>query len=246
MNALFDAHHDDPQFGHRFLADQAADAARPMSERTAWALCSQMGWWSSFAKTRRGKGRPGLPVHDDRVQRQFRADGLDRVWLTDITEHPTSEGKLYLCAVKDVCPNRIVGSSIDEQMTSNLAATAISNAVARRLAAGHDPAGCIVHSDRGSQFRSRAFVTNLARHGLLGSIGRVGAAGGNAAMESFFALLQKNVLNTRRWSSRDEFRLRIITWIEQTYHRRRRQCARGGLTPIEVETIMRTTAPLAA
>lgn len=148
-----------PHFGHRFLTDQTADAGQPMSERTAWALCAQMGWWSSFAKTRRGKGRPGPPVHDDRVQRDFRTHDLDRVWLTDITEHPTSEGKLYLCAVKDVCSNRIVGDSINERMTSNLAVAAISNAVTRRRADGHAPAGCIVHSDRGSQFRSRAFVT---------------------------------------------------------------------------------------
>lgn len=163
-----------------------------------------MGWWSSFANTRRGKGRPGPPVHDDRVQRAFRAHDLDRVWLTDITEHPTSEGKLYLCAGKDVCSNRIVGYSINERMTSNLAVAAISNAVTRRRADGHDPAGCIVHSDRGSQFRSRAFVTTLGQHRLVGSMGCVGAAGDNAAMESFFALLQNNVLNTRRWTSQDE------------------------------------------
>lgn len=77
----------------------------------------------------------------------------------------------------------------------------------------------------------------LKRHGLTGSMGRVGAAGDNAAMESFFALLQKNVLNRRRWTTREELRLAIITWTERTYHRRRRQRALGKLTPIEYETI---------
>jgi transposase InsO family protein len=73
--------------------------------------------------------------------------------LTDITEHHTAEGKLYLCAVKDVHSNRIVGYSIDSRMKSRLAVTAIENAVARRAADGADVAGCIVHSDRGSQGR---------------------------------------------------------------------------------------------
>ena len=77
-------------------------------------------------------------------------------------------------------------------------------------------------------------------------MGRVGAAGDNAAMESFFSLLQKNVLNRQTWTTRDELRLAIIIWIERTYHRRRRQDSLGRLTPIEFETIMTTTANLAA
>ena len=77
-------------------------------------------------------------------------------------------------------------------------------------------------------------------------MGRVGAAGDNAAMESFFSLLQKNVLNRQTWTTRDELRLAIIIWIERTYHRRRRQDSLGKLTPIEFETIMTTTANLAA
>ena len=73
------------------------------------------------------------------------------------------------------------------------------------------------------QFRSRTFLDELRRHDLVGSMGQVGAAGDNAAMESFFALLQKNVLDRHRWTTRQELRLAIITWIERTYHRRRRQ-----------------------
>ncbi len=77
-------------------------------------------------------------------------------------------------------------------------------------------------------------------------MGRVGAAGDNAAMESFFALLQRNVLDRRSWSSREELRIAIVTWIEQTYHRRRRQTALGRLTPVEYETIMTPPASQAA
>ena len=128
-------------------------------------------------------------------------------------------------------------------MKSRLAVAALNSAVARR----GDVAGGIVHSDRGSQFRSLKFVHALNRHGMVGSMGRVGAAGDNAAMESFFALLQKNVLNRRRsWETREELRIAIVKWIERTYHRRRRQAALGRLTPIEYELIMSPTAIQAA
>ena len=77
-------------------------------------------------------------------------------------------------------------------------------------------------------------------------MGQVGSAGDNAAMESFFALLQKNVPDRQRWATRQDLRIAIITWTERTYHRRRRQPRLGRLTPIEYETIMTTPALQAA
>ena len=71
-------------------------------------------------------------------------------------------------------------------------------------------------------------------------MGRVGACADNAAMESFLALPQKNVLNRRRWTTREELRLAIVVWIEKTYHRRRRQDRLGRLTPIEFEALHQT------
>lgn len=242
-NALFDAHRDDPEFGYRYLHEEATDAGEAMSARTAWRICSENAWWSAFGKKKARHGKkPGPPVHDDRVQRDFTATEPNQLWLTDITEHPTDEGKLYLCAVKDGYSGRIVGYSMDSRMKARLAVDALNNAVIRR----RDVAGCIVHSDRGSQFRARTYVHALTRHDLLGSMGRVGAAGDNAAMESFFALLQKNVLDQRRWHTRDQLRTAIITWIERTYHRRRRQTRLGRLTPVEFETINTTQTATAA
>ena len=243
-NALYDAHIEDPEFGYRFLADEAKSFGEPMCDRTAWRLCRDQQWWSAFGKKKaRGKGKkPGPPVHDDLVQREFVAAAPNELWLSDITEHWTGEGKLYLCAVKDVWSNRIVGYSIDSQMTSSLAVTALNNAVLRR----GDVRGCVLHTDRGSQFRSRKLQRALTTHGMTGSMGRVGAAGDNAAMESFFSLLQKNVLNRGTWATRDELRSAIVTWIERTYHRRRRQARLGRLTPLEYETIMNKQVALAA
>jgi transposase InsO family protein len=246
-NALFDAHQDDPEFGYRFLVEEAREAGESMAERTAWKLCSALGWWSVFGKKRGRSGkRPGPPVHDDLVERVFKAEGLNQLWLADITEHWTREGKLYVCAIKDVCSNRIVGYSIDSRMKSRLAVTALNDAAARRHREGGDVAGCVLHTDRGSQFRSRKFVHAINRHSMVGSMGRVGAAGDNAAMESFFSLLQKNVLDRRIWNTRDELRIAIVRWIERTYHRRRRQAGLGRLTPVEYELIMTPAAAQAA
>ena len=214
-----------------------------MCEQTAWRICRDNQWSSVFGKKRGKNGkRPGPPVHDDLVKRDFTADDVNELWLTDITEHRTDEGKLYLFAIKDVFSGRIVGYSISDRMKARVAVNALDNAAAWR----RDVVACIVHSDRGSQFRSRKFVHALNRHHLIGSMGKVGAAGDNAAMESFFALLQEKVLDRKRRRTREELRIAIITWIKRTYHRRRRQARLGRLTPIEHEAIMNPTVSLAA
>ena len=200
--------------------------SRPSDMNTWRAGCGE-------SRTSGSEGGPEKPTHR-KVDRALRPDPY--------TEHRTAEGKVYLCAIKDVWSNRIVGYSIDSRMKARLAVNAIDNAAARR---GGDVAGCILHSDRGSQFRSRKAQRVLVRHGMVGSMGQVGSAGDNAAMESFFSLLQKNVLNRRTWTTREELRIEIVTWIERTYHRRRRQARLGRLTPIEYETIL-TPQPAAA
>jgi transposase InsO family protein len=243
-NALFDAHGDDPEFGYRLLADEAREAGHRACNRTVWRICAANSWWSVFGKARGANGKkPGAPAHEDRVRRDFTATAPNRLWLTDITEHRTSEGKLYCCAVKDVFSGRIVGYSIADRMKARLAVDALASAAARR---GGDVAGCVVHSDRGSQLRSRKYLAELRRHDLVGSMGQVASASDNAAMESVFSLLQKNVLDRRRWSTREDLRIAIVTWIERTYHRRRSQDRLGRLTPIGYETIMTTQVALAA
>lgn len=244
INAAREVWNEDPCLGYRLIADDLRDDGFVVSERRVWRLCSQNGL-SSVAHRRKGskkRRRPGPAVHDDLVKRHFTADAPNVLWLTDITEHRTSEGKLYLCAVKDVFAGRIVGYSISDRMRASIAVNALEDAVRRR---GH-PTGVIVHSDRGSQFRSRKYRRALRRHGLRGSMGRVGACADNAAMESFFSLLQKNVLDQHTWATRDQLRLAIVHWIEARYHRRRRQRRLGKLTPIEYEAIMDRTAALAA
>jgi putative transposase len=92
-NALFDAHRDDPEFGYRYLVEEARAAGEPMAERTAWRICTANRWWSVFGKKRGKNGKPGPPVHDDLVARDFTAEDPNTSWLADITEHSTPGGQ---------------------------------------------------------------------------------------------------------------------------------------------------------
>ncbi len=159
IDAVLGIHEDDPTLGYRFLTDELADVGITASENRVWRLCSTAGVFASHHRRKAKPGKPGPPVHDDllavvdekgRVTHEFIATAPNQVWLTDITEHPTKEGKLYLCAIKDCYSSKIVGYSIDSRMKSALAASALRNAIALR-----SPAGTICHSDRAVSFARR-------------------------------------------------------------------------------------------
>lgn len=180
IDLLRELHTDDPTLGYRFLTDELADLGITASENRVARLCS-IAEIAACHHRRKGKAsKPGPPVHDDllaviddtgRLRHAFTATAPNQVWLADITEHPTvRDGKLYLCAVKDVFSNKVVGYSIDSRMRSSLAVNAFRNAIALR-----NPTGTICHSDRGSQFRSKKVMRLLKNNGLKGSMGRVGA-----------------------------------------------------------------------
>jgi putative transposase len=237
INAALDVHRDDPEFGYRLITDELRDLGHSASENRVGRLCTAQRIYSVFAKKKGLRGKPGPAVHDDLVKRKFTAQAPDTLWLTDIIEHRTDEGKLYLCAIKDVWSNRIVGYSIDSNMRATLAVRALHSAIGARP---HE--GCVLHSDRGSRVPVEKVRPDLDQQRPARVDGLGGACADNAAMESFFALLQKNVLDRQRWRTRAELRLAIVTWIERTYHRKRRQRRLGTLTPIEFETINRTAA----
>ena len=115
--ALREAHADDAEFGYCLLADEARQLGFPMADRTAWRLCNQSGIMSAIVETQKRRGKkPGPPVCDDLVQRDFTTTAANQLWLVDITKHDTREGKIYLCAVKDVFSRRNVGYSIADRV----------------------------------------------------------------------------------------------------------------------------------
>jgi transposase InsO family protein len=180
---------------------------------------------------------PAPAVHDDLVQRRFLADAPDRLWVTDITEHPTAEGKVYCAAVLDVFSRTVVGWSIADHMRAELVVDALEMARWRRRPAP----GAVVHSDRGSQYTSWIFGHRLRAAGLLGSMGRVASSVDNGLMESFWSTMQRELLDRQRWGTRADLGSAIFEWIEAFYNPRRRHSALGYLSPAQFEHLHTAT-----
>lgn len=175
-------------------------------------------------------------IADDLVKRDFGRSKPDCLWITDITEHPTREGKLYCCVVLDAFSRKAVGWSIDSSQTAALVTNALGMAIGHRR-----PKGTVVHSDRGSQFTSWAFTQRVIEAGLFPSVGRTGTAHDNAMMESFWARMQVELLNRRSWKTRVELANSIFEYIELFHNKHRRHSSLNMLTPVEFEALHQTT-----
>ncbi len=180
------------------------------------------------------KGRKNLvnaATNEDLVKRQFSATRPNELWLTDITEHPTREAKVYCCCVLDLFSRKVVGWSINRHCDSDLVNGALSMAATSRATS----AQTVIHSDHGSQFTSWAFSKNIARIGLSGSMGTIGDCYDNAPMESFWGSMQIELLNRKRWASVLELSEAMADYIENFYNARRRHSSLDYLTPDEFE-----------
>jgi putative transposase len=190
--------------------------------------------------TGRPKFRRGLrpeATAADLVQRQFTRTGPDQLWVTDITEHPTREGKLYCAVVLDACSRRVIGWTIETTPTAALVTNALGMAIESRRPAG----GTLIHSDQGVQFTSWAFSQRAKASGLLPSMGGVGACYDNAMIESFWSRMQVELLDRQRWRTRLELANAIFDYLEIFHNRQRRHSSLGMLSPIEFETRQPTT-----
>jgi transposase InsO family protein len=181
---------------------------------------------------RRGYRVKRVSTTSDLVRRNFHRDGPNQLWVTDITGHPTREGKLYCCVVIDVYSRKVVGWVIDSSQRVDLATNALGMAIDTRGTV----AGGIIHGDHGTQFTSWTFTECARRAGLLPSLGNVDDPYDNAVAESFWARLQTELLNRRRWNTRVELANVIFEYVEGFHNRRRRHSALGRQTPIETRT----------
>jgi putative transposase len=184
------------------------------------------------------KSPVNVATADDLVCRDFSREAPNQLWLTDITEHPTREGKVYCCVVLDAHSRRIVGWSIDSHQASSLVTNALAMAISSRI----PPAGTVIHSDHGSQFTSWAFSERVRQAGLVPSMGTVGDAFDNAVIESFWARLQTELLNRKKWKTRIELSTALFEYLEIFHNRNRRHSSLGMLTPIEYEKVNNQTA----
>lgn len=196
-------------------------------------LMAQAGIVGIHKRRRRGCTlADGSDPAEDLVNRQFSAEGPNRLWVMDVTEHRTGTGKVYLAVVLDVWSRRVVGWSIADHIRAELVVDALQMATWRR----RPPAGqTIAHSDHGAQYTSWAFGRRLRAAGLMGSMGSIGDCFDNALVESFFGTLQSELLDQHTWTNRDELASAIFEWIEGWYNPTRRHSALDMLSPIAYE-----------
>jgi putative transposase len=173
-------------------------------------------------------------IATDLVERDFTRSGPNQLWVTDITEHPTREGKVYCCVVLDTYSRRVVGWSIDASPTAALVTNALGMAIDGRLGKRTDP-GTIIHSDQGVQFGSWAFTKRAKDSGLLASMGSIGDCYDNSMIESFWSRMQVELLDRKKWNTRLDLANAIFEYLEIWHNRKRRHSQLGWVTPIEFE-----------
>jgi putative transposase len=166
----------------------------------------------------------------DLVKRNFRVDGPDRLWVADITYVPTWAGFLYLAVVLDAWSRRVVGWAMATHLRTELVLDALNMALVRRL-----PRNVIHHSDQGAQYTSIEYGKRCREFAVRPSMGSVGDAYDNAMAESFFATLECELLDRRRFRTPAEAQTAIFEFIESWYNRRRRHSAIGYDSPINYE-----------
>ena len=174
--------------------------------------------------------RQGARPAPDLVERDFAAEAPDRLWVADITYIPTWAGFLYLAVVLDAFSRRVVGWSMANHLRTSLVLDALDMALGRRR-----PENVIHHSDQGSQYTSIAFGTRCRQAGVRPSMGSVGDCYDNALCESFFATLECELLDRRRFRTQAEARMAVFEFIEAWYNPRRRHSSIGYLSPINYE-----------
>lgn len=191
------------------------------------------GLVGAHARRRWRRGRPDTAPAPDLLERDFYAPGPDQRWVGDITEFATGDGKLYLAGILDLHDRSLVGWSMSERARTDLVLDALVMAITRR----HPDGEIIHHSDRGSVYTSLRFANHLEDLGLVASFGSTGDAYDNAAMESFWATLKRELAwihQCQRWSSRAELRAALFDYIEIFYNRSRHQAGLEHRTPSEV------------
>jgi putative transposase len=171
----------------------------------------------------------------DLVDRQFAVSGPDQLWVADITYVPTWAGFLYLAIVLDAFSRKVVGWAMQTHLRAEMVLAALDMAYTQRR-----PASVIHHSDRGTQYTSIAFGSRCKEMNVRPSMGSTGDAYDNAMAESFFATLECELLNRRRFKTQVEARMAIFEFIEGWYNPHRRHSSLGQLSPVNYERTMLT------
>ena len=206
---------------------------RPYDLKTITASLRRQGLVAKAARKFKAttNSKHNLPVFDNLLQQNFSASAPNQKWVSDITYLWTEEGWLYLAVIIDLFSRQVIGWSMSERMTADLACDALRMAIFRRKR----PKNVIVHSDRGSQYCSHAYRQLLQQHDLLGSMSAKGNCYDNACAESFFHSLKVEAIHGERFATRESMRQAVFEYIETDYNSVRLHSANDFLSPIEFE-----------
>jgi putative transposase len=208
-----------------------------VNKKLVWSIMRELGIKGLPGPKRRVVNLVNVATEEDLVQRNFTVDRPNVLWLTDITEHPTREGKVYCCVVLDAFSRRVVGWAIDRRCQTAL----VNDAVVMASESRTTGPSSIIHSDHGSQYTSWGFSQLVREKHLLGSMGTIGDGYDNAPMESFWGSMQIELLNRKKWRTKIELSIAIAEWIEHFYNPERLHSSLGYVPPIEFEALHSVT-----
>lgn len=233
IRQVFTIHH--RRYGSPRIHKELHDQGRAISRKRVARLMHEAEM-SARRKRRRvltTKSDTTHPVAPNLLNREFTAKEPNRKWVTDITYIPTMQGWLYLAVILDLYSRMVVGWSMSSNCDEQLVEHALDQALARR----RPKAGLLHHSDRGSQYTSRAYQLNLHQSGIIVSMSRKGNCWDNSVMESFFGTLKDECVRSTIYSSHDEARLALFSYMEVYYNRIRRHSTLGYVSPLIYEQL---------
>lgn len=222
------------KYGSPRVADRLSGLDYDISESTVARRMKKHGIKSKLARKFKATTDSDhkLPVKPNLLMQDFTAYRPDQIWMSDITYVQTREGWLYVCAIIDLFSKKIVGWTASSRMTKDLVISAYLKARRARSPGMH----LIFHSDRGSQYASKAFTALLLRDGVIQSMSRRACCWDSAPIESFWGRLKTECVYWEDFATRQAALLTIHAWIEVEYHLCRAHSAIGYATPTEFET----------
>ena len=217
--------------GYRIIRKELEEQGYKISEYRVRKIMKENGFYPENSRKYKPSrnGKSDGKYYKNLLKQNFKTDKPNQVWVGDITYVKTNIGWVYLAVIIDLFNREVIGYAISKKMNVELVKQALANAIGRR---GRTD-GLVFHSDRGSQYSSKAYQKMLLENGFIGSMSRPGCPYDNSCVESFFASLKKEKIYRRRYEKMEEVRKDVFWYIEMFYNRKRRHSALEYRTPVE-------------
>jgi putative transposase len=226
------------RYGSPKITDELNDMGFPIGKNRVARRMKAAGLRSIVRRKYRATtdSKHSHPVADNLLQRDFTADGPDKVWVSDITYIATARGWLYLTVFIDLFSRMVVGWALSSSLSTEMVLTALGRGIRNR----RPGAGLIIHSDRGVQYACKDFRKVLVKHRFVQSMSRKGDCWDNAVAESFFGIIKSELIHHERFKGPQDTLKAIFEYIEVFYNRKRKHSTLGYKTPDQFERAMKS------